>query len=93
MKFFCGRAHVGKKTAELLAILMMLVLVVTPRLFSQAAVGTILGGVFDSAGGAIAGAQVTIIDVARGTTRALTTGGAGRIYGSQPAFWHLHGAR
>ena len=56
---------------------MMLVLVVTPRLFSQAAVGTILGGVFDSAGGAIAGAQVTIIDVARGTTRASMTGATG----------------
>src|SRR4029077_9701985 len=47
-------------------------------LFSQAAVGTILGGVFDSSGGAIAGAQVTIIDVARGTTRALTTDSAGQ---------------
>ena len=46
-------------------------------LFSQAAVGTILGGVFDSTGGAIAGAKVTITDVARGTTRELTTDDTG----------------
>src|SRR5579872_741960 len=77
MKFLCCRAHVGKKTAELLVIVMTLVLVPTPRLFSQAAVGTILGAVYDSSGAAIAGAKVTIVDVARGTTRALTTGQTG----------------
>jgi len=66
-----------KRAAEFLSILMMLLLGSLP-LFSQAAVGTILGGVFDSSGGAIAGAQVTIIDVARGTTRALTTDSAGQ---------------
>ena len=33
---------------------------------------------FDSTGGAIAGAKVTIIDVARGTTRSLTTDEAGK---------------
>ena len=54
-----------------------MLLLVTLPLFSQAAVGTILGGVFDSSGGAIAGAKVTIIDVARGTTRTLTTDAAG----------------
>jgi Carboxypeptidase regulatory-like domain/TonB dependent receptor len=45
--------------------------------FSQGNQGTILGGVFDQTGGAIAGATVTLIDVARGSTRALTTDGAG----------------
>jgi hypothetical protein len=54
------------------------VLVVTPRPFSQGAVGTILGGIFDSSGGAIAGAKVTITDVARGTTRVLMTDQTGQ---------------
>ncbi len=67
-----------KQAAVLLALVMALVAGSLP-LFSQAAVGTILGGVFDSAGGAIAGAQVTIIDVARGTTRTLTTDAAGEF--------------
>src|SRR5580704_11115374 len=61
-----------KKAAVLLSVVMALLAASLP-LFSQAAVGTILGGVFDSSGGAIAGAQVTILDVARGTTRMLTT--------------------
>jgi hypothetical protein len=65
-----------KKIAVLLSAAMVL-LAASVSLFSQAAVGTILGGVFDSSGGAIAGAQVTIIDVARGTTRTLTTDAAG----------------
>ena len=47
-------------------------------MFPQAAVGTILGGVFDSTGGAIANAKVTITDVARGTTRTLTTDASGQ---------------
>ena len=65
-----------KKAAVLLSAVAVL-LAASVSLFSQAAVGTILGGVFDSSGGAIAGAQVTIIDVARGTTRTLTTDAAG----------------
>ncbi len=47
-------------------------------LYSQSAVGRILGGVFDSSGGAIAGAKVTITDVARGTTRPLVTDESGQ---------------
>ena len=65
-----------KKAAVVLCAVVAL-LAASVSLFSQAAVGTILGGVFDSSGGAIAGAQVTIIDVARGTTRTLTTDAAG----------------
>src|SRR5579862_9626482 len=66
-----------KKATELLLLIVVLLLV-APRLWSQAAVGTILGGVFDSTGGAIAGAKVTITDVARGTTRVLTTDDSGQ---------------
>jgi hypothetical protein len=47
-------------------------------LFSQSSTGTIQGGVFDSSGGAIAGARVTITDVARGTTRTLTSDESGQ---------------
>ena len=76
--FSVGRKSsiVVKIAAQLLSAILVLLAVSLP-LFSQGAVGTILGGVFDSSGGAIAGAKVTIIDVARGTTRALTTDAAG----------------
>jgi hypothetical protein len=47
-------------------------------LLSQTSQGTIQGGVFDQSGGAIAGATLTVIDVARGVARTLTTDGAGQ---------------
>lgn len=47
-------------------------------IFSQGSQGTIQGGVFDQTGGAIAGATITVIDVARGVTRTLVTDGAGQ---------------
>ena len=47
-------------------------------LSSQTSQGTIQGGVFDQSGGAVAGATVSVIDVARGVTRALTADGAGQ---------------
>lgn len=47
-------------------------------LFSQTNQGAIQGAVLDQSGGAIAGATVTVIDVARGLTRALTTDSAGQ---------------
>src|SRR5581483_5222346 len=40
--------------------------------------GTIQGGVLDQSGGAVAGAIVTLIDVARGATRTLTADNAGQ---------------
>src|SRR5579863_6210365 len=55
------------------------VLLLCLPMFPQAAVGTILGAVFDSSGGAVAGARVTITDVARGTTRQLTTDASGQF--------------
>jgi hypothetical protein len=65
------------KAAEFLASVLALLLVALP-LFSQGSQGTINGGVFDSTGGAIAAAKVTIVDVARGTTRSLTADEAGK---------------
>ena len=47
-------------------------------MFSQANQGTIQGGVFDQSGGAIAGAMVTVTDVARGVTRNLVADSAGQ---------------
>src|SRR6185295_18894628 len=40
--------------------------------------GTIQGSVFDTTGGAIAGAKVTITDIARGITRVLNTDEGGQ---------------
>ncbi|HZP33530.1 MAG TPA: TonB-dependent receptor [Candidatus Acidoferrales bacterium] len=71
-----GISRYLKGAAELLAVTLMVVLASAP-LFSQAAEGTILGAVFDSSGGAIAGATVTITSVERGTTRVLMTNASG----------------
>ena len=46
--------------------------------FSQTSNGRILGTVTDETGGVVAGATVTVIDVARGVTRTLTTDDAGQ---------------
>ena len=48
---------------------------------------------FDSSGGAIAGAKVTVTDVARGTTRTLTTDAAGQYVAPSLTAGTLHGAR
>ncbi len=66
-----------KKTGRLAGSVLALLLISLP-LFSQASQGTIQGGVFDQTGGAIAGAMVTVADVARGLTRNLTTDDAGQ---------------
>ena len=62
---------------QLSATAMALLLFCVP-LFSQANQGTIQGGVFDQSGGAIAGAMVTVTDVARGVTRNLVADDAGQ---------------
>jgi hypothetical protein len=46
--------------------------------FAQGNQGTIQGGVFDQSGGAIAGAMVTVTDVARGISKLLTADTAGQ---------------
>src|SRR3984893_17325271 len=66
----------ARKALPLLATTLAFLLISLP-LFSQSNQGTIQGGIFDQTGGAIVGATVTVIDVARGVTRALTTDGAG----------------
>jgi hypothetical protein len=66
-----------KRAKEFVAVILALVVISLP-LFSQGAQGTIQGGVFDQSGGAIPGAAVSVIDVARGVTRALTADAAGQ---------------
>jgi hypothetical protein len=66
-----------KKAKPFLLAMLALFLAWLP-LFSQTSQGTIQGGVFDQSGGAIAGGTVSVIDVARGVTRTLTTDGAGQ---------------
>src|SRR6266571_4633548 len=73
----CGCAGNSiKRVLQLLGTTAVLFLISLP-LFSQGNQGTIQGTVFDQTGGAIAGAAVSVIDVARGVTRALTTDAAG----------------
>jgi carboxypeptidase family protein len=79
-RFACSlrRSRIAvKKAAGVLTVIAALLAFSVP-LFSQGAQGTIQGGVFDQTGGAIVGAKVTIIDVARGTTRELTTDASGQ---------------
>ena len=56
----------------------LVILFCAPVMFSQANQGTIQGGVFDQSGGAIAGAMVTVTDVARGVSRNLVADSAGQ---------------
>ncbi len=65
-----------EKVAPLGAVIAIL-LVCLP-LFSQTNQGNIQGGVTDQSGGAIAGAMVTVIDVARGVARNLVADAAGQ---------------
>jgi hypothetical protein len=67
----------AKKLMQVLGATIVCLLSCLP-VFSQANQGNIQGGVFDQSGGAIVGATVTVIDVARGITRALTTDSAGQ---------------
>jgi hypothetical protein len=60
--------HLG--TAGLVGVMLALCLVCLP-LFAQTGQGNIQGGVFDQSGGAVAGATVTVTDVARGVARTL----------------------
>ncbi len=66
----------GGRAARVLGLMLALCIICVP-LFSQTTQGTIQGTVFDQSGGAIAGAMVTVVDVARGVTRTLTADSAG----------------
>src|ERR1700685_2338051 len=70
-----------KMTRSLLAALALLLMISVPAL-PQANQGTIQGTVYDQSGGAIAGATVTIVDIARGVSRPLTTDSAGAYLAS-----------
>jgi Carboxypeptidase regulatory-like domain len=67
------------KKVGLFLVPVLALLVVSGPVFPQGSTGTIRGAIFDSSGGVIAGAQVTVTDVARGTARNLTTGPAGQF--------------
>ncbi len=73
-EFVCVNA---KGTVRLLGTAILL-FSVSLTLFSQANQGTIQGAVFDQSGGVVAGAAVTVIDVARGVTHSLVTDDAGQ---------------
>jgi hypothetical protein len=66
-----------RKTIQVLGASFGLSLLLSLPVFSQLNLGRILGAITDQSGGAIAGATVTVVDVARGVSRPLTTDGAG----------------
>ena len=65
------------RAAQLLSVILVLLVLSLP-LFSQSSQGTIQGSVADQSGGVIAGANVTVTDVARGTARNLVADQAGQ---------------
>ncbi len=67
----------AKRSVQLLTTLAVLLLICVPA-FAQTSQGTIQGAVFDQSGAVVAGATITISDVARGFSRVLTTDGAGQ---------------
>jgi hypothetical protein len=70
------RANFKQVLHQLLGASVTFLLVSLP-LFSQSTQGTIQGAVTDQTGGVLVGATVSVIDVARGVTRALITDSAG----------------
>ena len=73
-----GKSVTGNvaKALRLLSIGAALLLICQPA-FSQLNLGRIFGDVTDQSGGVIAGATVTVLDVARGVSRTLATDSAG----------------
>jgi len=69
-------SNTAPKALRVLTVIVALFLISVP-LLSQSSQGTIQGAIFDQSGGAIPGATVTVIDVARGVSRALTTDSVG----------------
>jgi len=65
-----------RTATQLLGGLFVVLLLSVPA-FSQGNAGRILGTVTDQSGGVVAGATVTVVDVARNVTRTLTTDDAG----------------
>jgi hypothetical protein len=65
------------KGAVLLLAALLGIFLISLSAFSQAQ-GNIQGTVFDQTGGVIPGAAITVLDVARGVSRPLTTDNAGQ---------------
>ena len=70
-----------RKSIQLLAISSGMVLFCVPA-FAQLNYGRIYGAITDQSGGAMAGATVTVVDVARGISRPLMTDSAGEYSAS-----------
>ena len=88
-----GSSSIRTKKAGRCLLVGILAFLFCLPLFSQTSQGTIQGGVFDQSGGAIAGATVTVIDVARGVTRALIARWRRTVRGYEPDPRHVYGAR
>ncbi len=71
-----SNSNAYRKTLRIVSAIVAVLLISIPAL-SQTSQGTIQGAIFDQSGGAIPGATVTVIDVARGVSRALTTDSVG----------------
>jgi outer membrane receptor protein involved in Fe transport len=71
----CERKRIFPRLFQFVALLAVLALVVPA--WSQGNYGRILGVVTDQAGGAVVGASVTVLDVARGAARTLVTDSGG----------------
>ena len=82
--------NLGKLAQGLVAVIAVF-LICAPA-FSQSAQGTIEGGVFDQSGGAVAGATVTVTDVARGVSRSLVADDAGQYVATSlnPGTYTVH---
>jgi len=71
------KPNVHGKAVQVASAILAVLLISLPAV-SQTSQGTIQGAIFDQSGGAIAGATVTVIDVARGVTRTLMTDSVGQ---------------
>ena len=65
------------KSIRVLGYVCLLAVVAAGPVFSQTTTGRILGEVYDQSGAALAGANVTVTDMQRGTTRTATTDASG----------------
>src|SRR4051812_14557932 len=72
-----ARSYRALKAIAAMAFVTAAVFSLTAPMLAQTANGRILGSVRDQSGGTIAGAKVVVTDVARGTTRTLTTDDSG----------------
>src|ERR1700686_3021090 len=72
-----GLCFPGVAKAFSAIFLSLALLFIAPTLFSQGNQGRITGTIADQSGGAMSGATVTVLDVARGVSRTLTTDDSG----------------